>query len=496
MTNGIHSPEDRAVWRTWAMQVRFSRAVIAVSVVALSGVALAHGPVSPGPLFVWGTGGAQVAPAGDFLALAAAGGAQTLAIRADRTLYLSPAAGGIPAIPAALATAEFDGVGMGRNHALAIRPDGSIVVWGFWGAVPATGPAATGYFVAVTGGGGHSVALDANGRAVVWGTDTAAVGAGAPAGITFTAIAAKGRYTLALSADGNIYGWGADQAPQPGSPVPPGIVKNVFKVAWAPYATDYFIAPQAAGNAYTAIAAGIDLIAALRADGTVIVWDATGKMQPPPAGIVFTQIAAGSGFAVGIDQAGHLHAWGDPQRAAPAGIIGSVPCGVFSAVNPVFSAVSAANAHVTAINVPEPIVTAVTLDQDAVWPPDHRMTTVVLTFRADDGCLPVAPSGVSVTLRSNQPDNGPGSGNTTGDTNGHDGYTSDVPVPASAIIQHADGSFTATFAVRSERSSALPGTRVYTVTVVAIDNATPPNTSAPVTAQIVVGHGGQQAGMR
>jgi hypothetical protein len=487
MMNGMRNTRDRAGWKTWVKRVRLSRALIAGAVVALSGVAIAQGPVSGGRLIVWGTVSALTPPpgSGDFVALAAAGGAQTLAIRSDGKLYLSSASGGIPAIEGtSLATDEFCGVGMGRNHLLAIRPDGSIAVWGFWGAVPATAPDETGPFVAVSGGGSHSVALDTNGRVVVWGTDAAAVGAGAPAGITFKAIAAKGRYTLALSSDGNIYGWGTDQLPQPGSPAPPGIVKDVFKVAWTPYETHYFIAPLEAGNPYTAMAAGLDLVAGLRADGTVIVWDATGKMQPTPAGIVFTQVAAGSEFAAGIDQTGYLHAWGNPLRRAA--IISGVPDGVHSAI-------SAANAHITAIagqpDTTPPVVTGLQVDQDTLWAPNHKMRTVALTFRASD-CSPVALAGLSVTLRSNQPDNDWGSGDTTGDTNGHDGHTSDVQVPAGALVQNADGSVTATFQVRAERSNDLLGTRIYTVSVTATDTASSPNTSAPMTAQIVVGNGG------
>jgi hypothetical protein len=346
--------------------LRMSRVLVAIiAVVGFDALPFAQYGASPGPMVVWGTNeNAPGAPAGDFRALAAAGGAQTLAIRADGTLYLSsvpadlPPNSGIPEYPG-LATDTFVGVGMGRNHALAIRPDGSLVVWGVWmpGSECATvGPATTGDFVAVTGGGGHSVALDSTGRIVIWGSPTlgvdygAVVGVGAPVGITFKAIAAKTRYTLALGDDGNIYGWGTD------GPLPPGtrgIVKDVIKVVWTPYGPNHFIAPSEAGNPYTAIAAGLNLVAALRSDGSVVVWDATGTMPAPPAGVVFKQpeplpsspatIAAGSGYAVGIDQAGHLHAWGDPDSRAA--IVGGVPDGLYSAV-------SGANAHVTAIAIP------------------------------------------------------------------------------------------------------------------------------------------------
>jgi hypothetical protein len=67
----------------------------------------------------------------------------------------------------------------------------------------------------------------------------------------------------------------------------------------------------------------------LRADGSVVVWDPTGLVSAPPAGVVFKEIAAGNGFAVGIDDAGHLHGWADPLRAP----FTAVPAGVYSAVS-------------------------------------------------------------------------------------------------------------------------------------------------------------------
>jgi hypothetical protein len=131
-----------------------------------------------------------------------------------------------------------------------------------------------------------------------------------------------------------------------------------------------------------------------------------------------------------------------------------------------------------------PTVAIVSCNPDCLWPPNHEMTTVDLTFRADDNCSPVALSGLSVSLRSNEPDNGSGSGNTTGDTNGADGFSGDVP--ATSLTTNGDGSFTASFSVRSERAGALPGPRIYTATIVAKDSARPQNTSAAVSTHIVI----------
>jgi alpha-tubulin suppressor-like RCC1 family protein len=182
--------------------------------------------------------------------------------------------------------------------------------------------------VAVAGGANHSVALDINGNVVVWGSSTPA-----PPGIRFIAIAARLSYTLALSADGDIYGWGMD----------PGIFGSATH-PWTKDGSGHFVAPREAGTSYTAISAGVGansplgLIVALRADGSVVMWDPSGLIPDAPAGVVFTQIAAGLGYWVGIDQAGQLHARSDSNHTA----FTSVPAGVYSGV-------SAATLHATAI---------------------------------------------------------------------------------------------------------------------------------------------------
>jgi hypothetical protein len=176
------------------------------------------------------------------------------------------------------------------------------------------------------------VALDTLGHVVVWG----ASGTPAPTGIEFLAIAARQSYTLALSVDGDIYGWGVD----------PGLFSSASD-PWTPYgiATGQFIAPRHGSARYTAIAAGLGpapfgLVVALRDDGSVAVWDPSGVMPAAPTDVVFTQIAAGLQYVVGLDQDGRLHAWGDDARAR------------FTAAPPGrYSAVAAATGHVSGIAV-------------------------------------------------------------------------------------------------------------------------------------------------
>jgi hypothetical protein len=440
-----------------AMSNRFTMSGVMIAAIASSTFVLAGLSSEPGRLVVWGMNTDPLvmegAPSGEFVSLAAGGNGQTLAIRADGTLSLNPAGGLVPTIPDVFADSTFCAVGLGRNHGLAIRPDGSIVAWPPDAAIEVP----TGQFVAVTGARPyHSVALDAGGNIVVWPDDPQPPPVG-----RFKAIAARGRHTLALSDDGNIYGWGTDAS----GTAPFGVFAPTASDPWTSDGSGHFIAPMEPGNPYTAIAAGLGLIVALRADGSVAQWALSPDMPAAPAGVVFTQVAAGSTFAVGMDQSGQLHVWGHPVSPW----FSNFPAGTYSAV-------SAALTHVTAIEAPK----------QSLWPPNHKMRTVVLTFRADHNCTPVPLSGLSVELRSNQPDDGFDSGHTTGDTNGNDGYTEAVVLPATAIDQNDDGSFTATFQVRAERSDALSGPRTYTVAIVSSDGATPPDTHSRVTAQIVV----------
>lgn len=449
---------------------------LATAAIALMMLTVIDASITPGRLVVWGTDAfaKEGPPSGNFIALAAGGALQTLAIRADGTMYLSGGPTDLLApIPPDLAALQVTAVGTGRNHGLAIRGDGSIVSWGLDSA--RAGAPARGEFVAVTGGGLFSLALDTKGKVVMWGGSAlnadydAVVGVGAPAGIKFTAIAARGRYSVAVSADGDIYGWGIVTFTSNAD------VVEGFNAAWTPDGHGHYMAPRDPDNPYTAVAAGLDLIVGLRADGTVVTWEASGRTPAGPTGVAFSQIAAGR-FAVGIDRSGHLHAWGTaaPTTAAPAGK---------------YSAVGAATGHVNAILIPgttPPVITIRTVNPGVIGPANHRMATAAVSFRADADGSPVAMSRLSASLRSSQPDTGFASGNTTGDTNGADGYSTAVALPASAIVQNADGSFTATFQIRAEVSDELIGTRIYTLSIVAANGATPPLVSAPTAVPIAV----------
>jgi probable HAF family extracellular repeat protein len=130
-----------------------------------------------------------------------------------------------------------------------------------------------------------------------------------------------------------------------------------------------------------------------------------------------------------------------------------------------------------------PTVQVLSARPSSLWPPNHRMVPVSVTFAvADNYGFWRQPR---VSLRSNQPDDeiGVGAGATRGDTEGEDGYVAPVLVPAGRIRRNADGSYSAHFQLRAERAARIPGPRVYTVTVEVEDtsgNVASTSTEIPV----------------
>lgn len=112
-----------------------------------------------------------------------------------------------------------------------------------------------------------------------------------------------------------------------------------------------------------------------------------------------------------------------------------------------------------------------TTDKAVLWPPDHTMHTIQLIVQATDTCTdPSAIVPLLVILRSDEPDdaNGVGDGNTTGDVNGADGFSSPVDVTTSLDFDTSAQVWVATVQLRAEREGTSDG-RKYTIDVVAQD---------------------------
>src|SRR5207248_4277973 len=96
-------------------------------------------------------------------------------------------------------------VAAGNSHSLALRADGTVVLWGVYGS---DGRSAATNVVAVAAGFAHSLALRSDGKVVAWGANAAGQTA-VPADLTnAVAVVGGADYSLALRDDGTVVGWG------------------------------------------------------------------------------------------------------------------------------------------------------------------------------------------------------------------------------------------------------------------------------------------------
>lgn len=317
-------------------------------------------PVRAQELRAWGgDGSGQVTgqPEGNFRGLAPGGASQGLAIRADGTLALWGGGGdpvAIPTVPADLARGRFRSGVVARTHAVVIRADQTLAAWG---ALPPIFPSfghldvPAGRFLEVAGGNRHSIGLAIDGRLHAWGANDVHQ-TDVPEG-EFEAVAARVLYNIALRKDGSLVGWGL-------SPVPPFPASDGIFFGWAQNAGNpvhYFFEGD-----FTAIAAGNNHALAIRRhDGRVVGWGHNGGGALDAPDRAFEQIAAGSGFSVGIDTDGILWGWGMPANPPPPlpffhwdfASAGWTPDGLghYYVPGERFRSVSAAAFHVNAITV-------------------------------------------------------------------------------------------------------------------------------------------------
>ena len=125
-------------------------------------------------------------------------------------------------------------------------------------------------------------------------------------------------------------------------------------------------------------------------------------------------------------------------------------------------------------------------DVDILWPPNHGMVPVTFSIIASDGCTLAGGLTVSAaSVTSSEPDNVTklGDGNTTGDVDGSDGYSSAVPV-MSVVYDAGTDSYVASLELRAERQGGGPG-RTYTFSATVSD---PSGNSADVSCGVFVPH--------
>ncbi|MDR9391734.1 MAG: PKD domain-containing protein, partial [Trueperaceae bacterium] len=241
----------------------------------------------------------------------------------------------------------------------------------------ATGDAATVVdviaFDAVAGGASFSLALDAAGDAWAWGSDgNGQVGNGGvetadrstpqrvrmPEGVTFVALAAGDRHAVALDADGRAWAWGNDASGRLGD-------GGTNEDQDEPVQVDL---PD--GVTVTRVVAGSYHTLALDADGKAWAWGDDGQGQlgdggsnedravpvevDMPAGVSFTDLAAGQNHSLALDHEGRAWAWGwnGNGQLGIGGVKGnqSVPTAVIMPAETSFTDLAAGYGHSLAVD--------------------------------------------------------------------------------------------------------------------------------------------------
>ncbi len=169
----------------------------------------------------------------------------------------------------------------------------------------------------------------------------------------------------------------------------------------------------------------------------------------------------------------------DPSSPTPTGLF---PIGVTMATVTVADGrggIDVCDVLITVQDTMPPEVMCTT-NMAALWPPKHSMVPVTMIVTATDACFdPDEILPITVTVSSSEPDEatGNGDGNTTGDVNGQDGYTSPVNVTASFSYDTVNGRWAGTVLLRAERQGAGNG-RKYTLDVSAMDSSGNPATTS------------------
>jgi alpha-tubulin suppressor-like RCC1 family protein len=176
-------------------------------------------------------------------------------------------------------------VSAGRDHALVLRTDGTIITWGYNRHGQTNFPAELENVVQLAAGNFFSLALDSSGNISAWGNRLI------KSSDTKDAIAiAAGYQGLALKRDGRVFSWSGHG----------GFVAGVTNI----------VAIAAGGGDY-------ERNLGLRNDGTVIAWGA----GDVPAGLSnVTAIAVGESHSLALKNDGTVYGWGDNHCEQATGI--------------------------------------------------------------------------------------------------------------------------------------------------------------------------------
>ena len=301
----------------------------------------------------------------------AAGGAHSIALKADGSLWawgsnqfgqLGYGSATPTSTPARIGSG-YASVAASTVTSLALKPDGSLWSWG--GGNQLTPRQVDTGFVAMSAGTNHNAALKDDGSLWTWGFNSSygLLGDGTTDGVRtepakigtgFSAVAAGYVHTVALWTDGSLWAWGSNQYGQLGdgsttdSPIPKMIARGFSAVAVGGYGVTFALkadgglwawgyngngqlgdgtrvdshVPKQVGAGYVAVAIGNAHVVGLKGDGTLWTWGVNlngeignGKADfalhtPTQIGTDFVAVAAGSSHSLAMKGDGTLWAWG------------------------------------------------------------------------------------------------------------------------------------------------------------------------------------------
>lgn len=245
---------------------------------------------------------------------------------------------GLPIVPTPETYVPFGLIGVsaiaaGDLHALALKPDGTVVAWGDNTNGQTTLPAGLANVASVAAGGNVSGVVKRDGTVQLWGEALGNVTT-PPVGLTGVKQLAIGGghsvgiyHGLALKTDGTVVAWGDNTRSQA---TPPAGLSGVVAIAasdrlsvalksdgtvvrWGTTFIDAIVFPTGLSGV-TAIASsgGAQYALALKADGSVVAWGANSRGQATlPAGLSnVIAIATGNSHSLALKADGSVVAWG------------------------------------------------------------------------------------------------------------------------------------------------------------------------------------------
>ena len=262
---------------------------------------------------------------------------QTPASAASPTPQVSPAATAAPRDTGPPNQAAFVQVGVGENHACAVRSDGSAQCWGHNDHGQMDIPSGV-EFRQIASGWRFSCGITTEGTLACWGRNRHQQ-ASPPDG-QFTAVSAGWDHACAIGPDGAIcWGWQADER----TAVPPGVAFTSIGAG-----AEHTCGLTSAGDLrcwgknddgradsrkgpFQALAVGLVHTCVLRTDGTALCQGQSDTGQSDPPASVFDHISAGSDRTCGTLATGQVECWDARPAEAPMETFG--PSGAYTAVS-------------------------------------------------------------------------------------------------------------------------------------------------------------------